>query len=65
MSAIDATEAQRVYVTHGYVGVVVRWLLEKGLNAVAIPTRFEGEQDERAGPPPTTDDPDSGEELLP
>jgi len=65
MSAIDATGAPRVYVTHGYVGVVVRWLLEKGLNAVAVPTRFEGEQDERAGPPPTTDDPDSGEELLP
>jgi putative mRNA 3-end processing factor len=63
MSAIEATGAERVYVTHGYVGVVVRWLLEKGLNALAILTRFEGEQDEATDPFPAAVDPDSGEEL--
>jgi putative mRNA 3-end processing factor len=63
MSVITATGAERVYVTHGYVGVVVRYLLDKGLNALAIQTRFEGEQDGRTEPSPAADDPDSGEEL--
>jgi putative mRNA 3-end processing factor len=50
VGAIEATGAERVGVTHGYVGPVVRWLREeRGLDAWAIPTRFEGEGGEVAG----------------
>ena len=48
LSAIDATGAQRVWVTHGFTGPVVRWLQERGLDAQAIATRFEGERDDSA-----------------
>jgi putative mRNA 3-end processing factor len=46
LTAIDATGAQRVMVTHGYRQPLVRWLCEKGLDAKALETRFEGERDE-------------------
>jgi putative mRNA 3-end processing factor len=46
MAAIEATGAGEVWVTHGYTGPVVRWLEERGLNARAIATRFEGERAE-------------------
>ena len=45
-NAIDATGASSVWVTHGYRHSLVRWLSEKGLQAQAVDTRFEGEQDE-------------------
>src|SRR6188472_2107477 len=43
MAAIDATGAERIWVTHGYTAPVVRWLRELGRDAVAVETRFEGE----------------------
>ena len=46
LSAIDATGASRVWVTHGYRLPLARWLQDKGLDAQVIETRFEGEQDE-------------------
>jgi len=46
LSAIDSTGASSVWVTHGYRRPLVRWLSEKGLQAQAVDTRFEGEQDE-------------------
>jgi putative mRNA 3-end processing factor len=48
MAAIAATGAERVWVTHGYTGPVVRWLRERGLDAQAVQTRFEGETDDDA-----------------
>lgn len=42
--AIDATGAARVLVTHGYALPLVQWLRERGLDAAALDTRFEGEQ---------------------
>src|SRR5215213_177076 len=45
MSAIDATGAQRVLVTHGYRDPVVRALRERGLDADSIASRWEGEGD--------------------
>ena len=48
LSTIDATGASRVWVTHGYRPPLVRWLREKGLDALGVETRFEGEQDEIA-----------------
>ena len=43
LAAIEATGAERVWVTHGYRAQVVRWLVEQGLDARAVETRFEGE----------------------
>ena len=40
MSAIGATEASRVIVTHGQVGVMVRWLQQNGLEAGAFNTEY-------------------------
>jgi putative mRNA 3-end processing factor len=44
--AIEATGAQEVWVTHGYTGPVVRWLQERGVDAKAVQTRFEGDRDD-------------------
>lgn len=53
--AIAATEAETVYVTHGFAPEVVRWLNENGMNAVPLKTRFVGDdapdlQDEESDP---------------
>ncbi len=45
LTAIHATGAERVWVTHGYTSVMARWLNEHGIHAEAIATRFEGELD--------------------
>jgi len=49
LAAVDGTGAERVWVTHGFTGPVVRWLQERGLDARAVQTRFEGEVDDAAG----------------
>lgn len=46
LSAIEATGATTVLVTHGYRLPLVRWLCEKGLEAKPLDTRFEGERAE-------------------
>jgi len=46
LAAIDATGAERVWATHGYTGVLVRWLSERGLDAQAVETRYEGERED-------------------
>jgi putative mRNA 3-end processing factor len=51
MAAVDATGADRVWVTHGFTGPVVRWLRERGLDARAVQTRFEGDVEDDAVPP--------------
>jgi Predicted exonuclease of the beta-lactamase fold involved in RNA processing len=43
MTAIRATEAETVYVTHGFAPEVVRWLNENGINAVPLKTQFTGD----------------------
>lgn len=52
LGAIEATGAERVWVTHGYTEPVVRWLGERGLDAVAVQTRFEGELDDEVAESP-------------
>jgi putative mRNA 3-end processing factor len=42
-SAIRATGAERVYVTHGYTATYRRWLEEHGYDARIVSTAFEGE----------------------
>jgi putative mRNA 3-end processing factor len=58
MAAIEATGAARIWVTHGFTGPVVRWLRERGLDAHAVQTRFEGERDDDAA---GRDDPGTGQ----
>ena len=43
MRTIKQTEAEEVWVTHGYSDIVVRHLLELGIQAKSIDTEFEGE----------------------
>src|SRR5207237_3764128 len=52
LEAIKATGAERVWVTHGYVAVLARWLRELGLDADVVATPFEGERDD--APPEAT-----------
>ena len=40
LETILATGAEHVWVTHGYVPVVVRWLREQGLDARGLPMRY-------------------------
>jgi putative mRNA 3-end processing factor len=48
LTTIGETGAESVWVTHGYTAVVVRYLEEQGLDARALATVWEGEQDEGA-----------------
>lgn len=48
LGAIRATGAPRVGVTHGYIGPLVRWLRETGVDAFEVPTRYIGERGEDA-----------------
>ncbi len=41
--AIRASEADTVYVTHGFSQEVARWLNENGINAVTLKTQFVGD----------------------
>ena len=50
LSAIDATGAETVWLTHGYTAVVARYLRDRGHDAVPVATRYEGEQEEALGP---------------
>lgn len=49
MAAIRGTGAERVFVTHGSVPMMVRWLRELGLDAQAFKTEY-GEEAEEGGP---------------
>jgi len=44
VSAVKATGAEKVYVTHGYSDIFSRWLTEQGHEAHVLETLFEGEQ---------------------
>ncbi|MCA3179525.1 MAG: ligase-associated DNA damage response exonuclease [Burkholderiaceae bacterium] len=43
-AAVGASGAQRIFVTHGYVPVMMRWLAEQGLDAQSFETEFGGEE---------------------
>lgn len=46
LSAIKASEAERVLLTHGPTGPMVRWLQEAGYQAETLATEFQGERDD-------------------
>ena len=47
-TAIDATGAYRVFVTHGQIGVMVRWLREQGLDAQGFVTEYGDDEIDQA-----------------
>ncbi len=47
-TAIDATGASRVFVTHGQIGVMVRWLREQGLDAQGFVTEYGDDEIDQA-----------------
>ena len=51
LATVEATGAERVWVTHGFTAPVVRWLRERGLDAQVVQTRFEGDVDDEAARP--------------
>ena len=59
LSTIAATEATTVWVTHGYREPVVRWLSERGVNATAVASRWEGEGESELTEPVI-----AGEEIV-
>ena len=62
LETITATGAERVWVTHGYREPVVRWLLDAGLDARAVASRWEGElENEPIAPGNDALDDDAGE----
>lgn len=42
-TAIKATGAEKIFVTHGYTAQFARWLAEQGYDAGIVETEFEGE----------------------
>ena len=48
MQTIEETRCERVVATHGYTRPLVRYLKERGMDAIAFETRFkdEGEEEE-------------------
>ena len=46
LSAIKATEAEEIYVTHGYTETLVRYLNDQGVNAMELETLYEGDEAE-------------------
>ena len=51
MSAIKATEAERVIVTHGSIPTMVRWLCQNGLDAKGFDTEYGDEEEDESAPP--------------
>lgn len=49
-SAIKATGAEKIFVTHGYTSVFRRWLADQGYDAAIVETEYEGENFEAADP---------------
>lgn len=56
LATIEATGAERVWVTHGFREPVVRWLLERGIDALSIASHWEGEEE--------VESPAAGEEIV-
>jgi putative mRNA 3-end processing factor len=48
-SAIAATGAERVFVTHGYTSQFRRWLESEGYDAAVVETEYEGESLDQTG----------------
>src|SRR5688500_9864334 len=63
LSAIDATRATRVIVTHGYTAVLVRWLEEHGLEAGAFQTEYGDDESDHVQEFAAAEEPDADAEI--
>lgn len=48
LSAIEATQAEKVFVTHGFQAAFSRYLNENGIAAAEVKTEYGGEEEEKA-----------------
>ena len=66
-TAIQATGAERVFVTHGQVHPMVRWLCEQGLDAQGFVTEYgeEAAEAETELPPESSETSQAPETVLP
>jgi putative mRNA 3-end processing factor len=48
LSAIEATEAEKVFVTHGFQAAFSRYLNENGIASAEVKTEYGGEEEEKA-----------------
>jgi putative mRNA 3-end processing factor len=62
MTAIRATEAQQVVVTHGSIGVMVRWLCQIGLDAKAFETEYGDDEEVALAAEPAAEPSGAGQE---
>ncbi|WP_156883639.1 ligase-associated DNA damage response exonuclease [Salipiger mucosus] len=46
--AIEATGAEKIFVTHGYTDIFARWLTSRGFDAQVVPTEFGSDEDDSA-----------------
>src|ERR1700761_1206002 len=60
LSAIEATGAEKVFVTHGFQAALSRYLNERGIEAAEVKTEYG--EDEEGGETATTDGTESGTE---
>jgi putative mRNA 3-end processing factor len=44
--AVEASEAEKIYVTHGYTNIFSNWLNDQGYDAEPVTTEYEGELSE-------------------
>ncbi len=56
-AAVKATDAQRVFVTHGFQSVFSRYLNETGIESHEVQTRFGSEEETEITPENTSDQP--------
>ncbi|MEP7066786.1 MAG: ligase-associated DNA damage response exonuclease [Gemmatimonadota bacterium] len=56
LESIAGTGAERVWVTHGFREPVVRWLVERGIDAASVASHWEGEEE--------VESPAAGEEIV-
>lgn len=49
-TAVAATGAENIYVTHGYTSPYTEWLISNGYNAVVVSTEYQGEPQEGTSP---------------
>ena len=65
LTAISASRARRVLVTHGFTDTLARLLQERGVDAAVLPTRFAGEAAPDAAVTGDDDIRDSGDQADP
>jgi putative mRNA 3-end processing factor len=64
LTAIAASRARRVLVTHGFTDTLTRLLQDRGVDAAVLPTRFTGEASPDAAVAERDDDDDDTQDDI-